>query len=94
MSEYFEIISSKFDYITAKSVIRTLLELNNVNQTQIYFKFNLIRNDPDDNKFVDCAIASNADYLVTNDKDFGVLHQIPFPKVNIVNIDEFRKEMK
>ncbi len=94
LTEYFEIISNKFDFKTAKSVTRTLIELDNVNQIQIYFNFNLIKNDPDDNKFVDCAITSNADYLLTNDKDFNILKQIAFPKVNVVNIDEFRKEIR
>jgi len=93
ISEYFEIISKKFNLKTAKSVVRTLIELNNVNQVQVYFNFNLIKNDPDDNKFADCAISSNTDYLLTNDKDFNILKSIPFPKVNVVNIDEFRAIM-
>jgi putative PIN family toxin of toxin-antitoxin system len=94
LSEYFEILSFKFDIKTAKSVVRTLLELDNVNQLQVFFNFNLIVNDPDDNKFVDCAISGNADYLVTNDRDFNVLKDVKFPKVNVVNIDEFEKEIK
>jgi putative PIN family toxin of toxin-antitoxin system len=94
LSEYFEILSFKFDIKTAKSVVRTLLELDNVNQLQVFFNFNLIVNDPDDNKFVDCAISGNADYLVTNDRDFNILKDIKFPKVNVVNIDEFEKEIK
>ena len=93
ISEYFEIISKKYDLKTAKSVIRTLLELDNVNQIQVYFNFNLIKNDPDDNKFVDCAISSNVDYLLTNDRDFNILKKTAFPKINIVNIDEFKVEM-
>jgi len=48
-------------------------------------------NDADDNKFVDCAIAANANYLVTHDKDFNQLSNIDFPKINIVSISEFRK---
>ena len=87
LTEYFEIISKKFDLKTAKSVSRTLIELDNVNQTQIYFNFNLIKNDPDDNKFVDCAISSNADFLLTNDRDFNILKKTAFPKVNVVNIE-------
>jgi predicted nucleic acid-binding protein len=43
----------------------------------------------DDNKFVDCAIAGNADYLVSNDKHFNCLKNIEFPKLNLLNIDEF-----
>ena len=91
LTEYLEIISDKYDVSTAKSVVRTLIELENVHQTQVYFNFNLIKNDPDDNKFVDCAISNNVDFLVTNDKDFNVLKRIEFPKVNVVNITEFSK---
>lgn len=91
LTEYLEIISDKYDVSTAKSVVRTLIELENVHQTQVYFNFNLIKNDPDDNKFVDCAISSNVDYLITNDKDFNILKRIKFPRVNVVNIAEFKK---
>lgn len=44
-----------------------------------------------DNKFIDCAIAANADYIVTNDKHFNVVKNIDFPKVNILSIQEFIK---
>lgn len=47
-----------------------------------------------DNKFVDCAIASNADYLVTNDKHFDILKKVDFPKVNTIKIDKFIKFLK
>ncbi len=93
LTEYLEIISDKYDVSTAKSVVRTLIELENVHQIQVYFKFNLIKNDPDDNKFADCAISSNVDFLLTNDKDFNVLKRIKFPRVNVVNITEFRKAL-
>ena len=43
----------------------------------------------DDNKFVDCAIASNAHYLATNDKHFNILKGIEFPKVQVINVNEF-----
>lgn len=41
-------------------------------------------------QFVDCAIAANAKCIVTEDNHFNVLRQIPFPKVEVVGIDEFR----
>jgi len=50
----------------------------------------LITQDPDDNKFIDCAFANNCDFLVTNDKHFSVLNNIDFPKINVVNIEEFK----
>ena len=50
---------------------------------------NLITADPDDNKFVDCAFAAGADYLVSEDSHFNVLNKISFPQLNLVTLDEF-----
>jgi predicted nucleic acid-binding protein len=61
-----------------------------VHFTHIYFRWCLLQ-DVDDNKFADCAIAANADYLITNDKDYNILKQINFPKVAVVTIEEFEK---
>jgi predicted nucleic acid-binding protein len=57
------------------------------------FRFNLITADPDDNKFVDCAIVANADYIVSQDNHFNVLKKIDFPKLNVIRIEEFVKEL-
>ena len=53
------------------------------------YRFNLIIADPDDNKFVDCAIASSSDYIVTSDHHFDILKQIDFPKVEVVTPQQF-----
>ena len=90
LTEYEEIISEKLSSDTANAVIRTLMELDNVYPTSIYFKYNLIIQDPDDDKFIDCAFASNCDYLVTNDKHFNVLDTIDFPKIRVVKLQEFK----
>jgi putative PIN family toxin of toxin-antitoxin system len=37
------------------------------------FQFRVVSSDPDDNKFVDCAITAEADFLITNDSDFSPL---------------------
>ena len=87
--EYEEIISSKYSEEVAKDVIRTLLLLENVVLVTPFFKWNLIADDKDDNKFVDCYLISNSDILVTNDKHFDILKKIDFPRVNIVKIDVF-----
>jgi predicted nucleic acid-binding protein len=55
-----------------------------------YFQWNFITTDSDDNKFVDCAISANADYIVSNDKHFNILKKIAFPKVNVINIEQFK----
>lgn len=89
--EYEEIISSKYSEEVAKDVIRTLLLLENVVLVTPFFKWDLIADDKDDNKFVDCYLISNSDMLVTNDKHFDILKEIDFPKVNIVKIDVFEE---
>ncbi len=37
------------------------------------FRFGVITADPDDNKFVDCAITAQADYIITADGHFRAL---------------------
>ena len=59
-----------------------------------YFHFKLIISDPDDDKFVDCAIAANAKFVVTDDGHFDVLKQIDFPKVEIIGLDDLIKEIE
>jgi uncharacterized protein len=60
----------------------------------IFFHLNLISNDPDDNKFVDCAFSANAQYLVSNDRHLKILKEIPFPQIPLVTIQEFKKIVK
>ena len=49
--------------------------------------------DVDDNKFVDCAIAANAELIVTNDKHFNVLKTVDWPKLTILGIKEFASQI-
>lgn len=58
-----------------------------------YFHFNLIKSDPDDNMFVDCAIVANAKFILTEDKHFNILKQYPFPKVDIIGLDRFLESL-
>ena len=78
----------------SESILGVLENLQNVNFINSYYKFELIKKDFDDNKFVDCAIAANADFIVTEDKDFKILRSIPFPRVDILNIKEFEILLK
>jgi len=65
--------------------------LPNVAHITNFYRWGLIEQDYDDNKFVDCAIASNAHYLATNDKHFNILKIIEFPKVHVINVSEFKQ---
>ncbi len=58
--------------------VAALLELlaqlhGNIRQVGPQFRFNVISTDPDDNKFCDCAIAAEANYVITEDNHFDVL---------------------
>jgi hypothetical protein len=68
--EYEEIIGGDLSPELANFVLETLETLPNVHYIQKYYYWNLISADPDDIKFVDCAVAGSADFIVTNDKHF------------------------
>ena len=53
----------------------TLLSLlhSNILFVDPQFQFRVITTDPDDNKFVDCAIAAQAEYIITSDQHFDLL---------------------
>jgi putative PIN family toxin of toxin-antitoxin system len=91
LSEYEEIIQKRYDKETVNDIFNLLSHLDNVQKQDIYFNWQLIEADKDDNKFVDCAISVGADYLVTDDKHFKILKSIPFPFVNVLNADGFLK---
>ena len=82
--EYQEKIEEKTNSIVAHNIIMALLELETTEIINVSYRWNLISSDADDNKFSDCAIAANADYLVSNDKDFDILKQTPFPSINLL----------
>jgi uncharacterized protein len=90
LTEYEELLTLKYSATTANLVLSILSVAPNTIFREPYFKWNLINTDLDDNKFVDLAIAGNADYLVTNDRHFDPLKLIEFPKLNIVSISEFK----
>ena len=91
LQEYEELLIRFYSTDFASFTVEMLLKSPNIIQTIPYYKWNLIFADPDDNKFVDCALNAGADYIVTNDKHFNILRKIDFPKIKIVNIDAFMK---
>lgn len=78
----------------ANFVLQIIESAINVELVTKYFRWDLISQDPDDNKFVDCAIASNARFIISNDKHFNILSKIEFPKVEVISLDDFSKIMK
>lgn len=89
LEEYQEIIEQQTTSHIAENIILLILNKKNVTFVDPHFRLGLITEDPDDNKFVDCAFAANADYLVSNDKHFTIIHNIPFPRLNLVRMADF-----
>jgi len=87
--EYEEIITQQTNSIIAEAVLEAITDLPNLVHVTKYIFWQLINEDPDDNKFVDCAIASNARYIVSEDKHFNILKSIDFPKVDVLRINAF-----
>ena len=94
ISEYSEILPRFYNSQFSNDIINELLLSPNVIKTNNYYKWNLISTDHDDNKFVDCALNSGADYIVTNDHHFNVLKTLDFPPIKVVNIETFKSILK
>ena len=94
LDEYEEIISRYTTPVVGRMVVEAILRANNVVRVDAQFRFGLIESDPDDNKFVDCSIVANAEYIVTDDAHFDVLKDIPFPRVLVMTAESFLAELE
>ena len=89
--EYEEKLTQIYNSEIAELVMGTLLILPNVIRTEVYFDMRLIAHDVDDDKFVNCAFASNAHFIVTEDRHFNILQKIDFPTINVLKFQEFKQ---
>lgn len=94
LEEYVEILQRLTDYETAELIVKTIVNSPFVELVTPYYHFQMIKADPDDNKFVDCAIAAGARYVVTNDRHYDVLRQTPFPYVDVISLADFAELLK
>lgn len=89
LDEYSEVFTGYYDARAADLFLSALEIMPNVEHISKYYFWRLIPHDQDDEKFADCAVAAGAEYLVTNDRHFHHLKTLAFPRVNVVNEDEF-----
>jgi uncharacterized protein len=86
LAEYVEVIERFLGNVFVDYFMEIIDQAENIEYITTYYKWRLIKDDPDDDKFVDCAIACGAKYIVTHDKHFRILSSITFPKVEIASI--------
>lgn len=90
LEEYAEIIIERTTLEIGQNILRTIVDAENIVRVEPTYFWRLIHTDHDDDKFVDCAVACNADYIITEDKHFKILEDVGFPKVIAISIDEFK----
>ena len=95
LAEYEEILAEHTSPGVAHNVVEAIARHPRTLYRESYFRFHLLSDvDKDDDKFVDCAITASADYIVTEDCHFSRLHQIPFPKLTVLTLDEFNNTLQ
>lgn len=76
MQEYREIITTRCGQVAWDALSQLLQNLETrgvLEQVVPHYQFQIVVNDPDDNKFTDCAISAQADYIITSDHHFAPL---------------------
>ena len=88
LEEYAEIIERLTNHRFSELALDVITNNPNTLFISIFYNFELIESDPDDNKFVDCAVAANAKFIVTEDSHYDILKKLEFPKVDIIGLDD------
>lgn len=92
--EYEEILRQKASPVAADLFLKVIARSRNVLRKDPYFRLGLVKQDEDDNKFVDCAFVCQANFIVTDDKHFDEAANSPFPLFRVMSLDDFAKMMK
>ena len=59
----------------------------NILYKPISIKIEIIKDDPDDNKFIECAVTNNADYIISGDNHLLNLRE--YENIKILSPKEF-----
>lgn len=92
--EYEEILRQKASPSAADLFMKVIARSRNVVRKDPYFRLGLVKQDDDDNKFVDCAFVCQTDFIVTDDGHFDDAANSQFPLFRVMGLDEFAKRMK
>lgn len=91
--EYEEILRRKASPVAADLFMKVIARSRNVERKDPYFHLLLVKQDFDDNKFVDCAFVCQADFIVTDDGHFQDVIDSKFPTFRVMGLDEFAERM-
>jgi len=89
LEEYIDVLR-RFDFIE-KHELKRLLDLFKKRMNLIFIAFtpslSVIKDDPGDNKFIECAIAAKAQYIISGDNHLKALKT--YRNIKIVSPAEF-----
>jgi uncharacterized protein len=92
--EYEEIFMKFWGQDVTYNLLGLFETSNNFEQVQVFYNFDLIEKDKDDNKFVDTYFASGATCLISNDSSITDLKDNSFPPLMIFTLKEFSEILK
>lgn len=87
--EYEEVLSQRIPSDLVSKIIYTIVNNPNTIRVSGYLRWGVILSDTDDNKFVDCAIAAGAKFLVSDDKHLRILKKRTPPLVVLKTLNEY-----
>lgn len=80
----------KLDY---KDEERILLDFSTfTNPIRISKHIHVVEDDPDDNKFIECAVECNANYIISGDRH--LLNMKEYKGIEIISASDFLKKFK
>src|SRR3989338_2691152 len=90
LDETMEVLERDFEYSKneAKNIIEKILLFAKL--IEIKQKVAIIKDDPDDNKVIECAIESSSDYIVTYDRHLLKLKE--YKGIKIITPEEILKK--
>ena len=91
--EYEEILRQKASPSAADLFLKVIARSRNVVRKDPYFRLGIVKQDDDDNKFVDCAFVCQADFIVTDDGHFEDAANSRFPIFRIMSLEAFSDSM-
>jgi len=94
LTEYEEQIAFRYGMDRMDASLEFLHWQANVIFKDPSFLWQLVENDRDDNKFVDCYIAGGADHIISNDRHLHQVKNNKFPQISVLSYEEFEREYK
>ena len=90
LDETVEVLERDFEYSKkeAKNIIKTILLFARLIEPKQ--KVEIIKDDPDDNKVIECSIEYSSDYIVTYDRHLLKLKE--YKRIKIVKPEEILKK--